>query len=224
MSRSAIERENTLLEGPAGPLEAVLEYPRGTEPGAVAVVCHPHPVYGGTLNNKVAFTLARAAVESGAAALRFNFRGVGKSAGEFDHGLGEAKDLEAAERWLAGRWPGLPVWRMGFSFGAAMALKRTAVTPCGILVTVAPPAGRFADYGFDASAPQAGRWLLVQGDADEVVDSGAVLAWARSLARPPRIEVVEGAGHFFHGNLTVLRKRVVSFLEKVNDGNPTEDD
>ena len=212
MARSAIERETHLLEGPAGNLQAVLEYPRDAEPVAVAAVCHPHPQYGGTLDNKVAFTLARAAVEAGAAALRFNFRGVGQSAGEFDHGRGEAMDLEAAEKWLRARWPGLPVWRLGFSFGAAMALKRTAEEPCSILVTVAPPASHFSDYGFNADAPRAEHWMLVQGDADDVVDPQAVLSWARGLGNPPKIEIVERAGHFFHGRLTTLRKRVVDFL------------
>lgn len=212
MARSAIERKTHLLEGPAGELEALLEYPRNTDPRAAAVVCHPHPLYGGTLNNKVAFTLARAAVEAGAAALRFNFRGVGRSEGEFDHGRGEAQDLEAAETWLRDRWPGLPVWRLGFSFGAAMALKRTAGAPCEALVTVAPPAAHFSEYGFDADAPRARHWLLVQGDADDVVDPQAVLSWARGLHSPPEIKVVEGAGHFFHGRLTTLRKLVVDFL------------
>lgn len=212
MARSAIERETHLLEGPAGVLQAVLEYSRETDPRAVAVVCHPHPLYGGTLDNKVAFTLARAVVEAGAAALRFNFRGVGESTGEFDHGRGEAADLVAAENWLCARWPGLPVWRLGFSFGAAMALKRTAEMPCSILVTIAPPASHFADYGFNADKPRAAHWMLVQGDADEVVEPQAVLTWARSLANPPMIEIVEGAGHFFHGRLTNLRKLVVNFL------------
>lgn len=213
MTRSAIERETLSLDGPAGALQGVLEYPRGTSPVAAAIVCHPHPLYGGTLNNKVAFTLARAAVETGAAALRFNFRGVGESDGEFDEGRGEAEDLAAAEDWLTGRWPGLPVWRLGFSFGAAMVLKRTAEVPCPVLVTVAPPATHFSAYDFDSRPPRAGRWLLVQGDADEVVDSGAVLDWARGLEKPPRIQVVEGAGHFFHGRLTALREHVVDFLD-----------
>lgn len=212
MARSAIERETHLLKGPAGQLEAVLEYPRKADPCAVAVVCHPHPLYGGTLDNKVAFTLARSAVEAGAAALRFNFRGVGKSAGEFDHGLGEAEDLEAVETWLRDRWPELPVWRFGFSFGAAMVLKRTAAVPSEVLVTVAPPASHFSEYGFNADAPRTRNWLLVQGDADDVVDPQAVLSWARSLDNPPTIKVVEGAGHFFHGRLTTLRKLVAGFL------------
>lgn len=223
MARSEIERENPTIKGPAGPLQAVLEYPRDIRPRAVAVVCHPHPLYGGTLNNKVAFTLARAAVEAGAAALRFNFRGIGESAGEFDHGQGEAEDLAAAETWLAGRWPNLALWRFGFSFGAAMALKRTVDSPCEILVTVAPPVTHFTDYGFDPAAPHARRWLLVQGDADDVVDASAVLAWACRLTAPPQIEVVEGAGHFFHGRLTPLRECVAAFLNEAAAGGKETD-
>ncbi|MGH8128674.1 MAG: alpha/beta hydrolase, partial [Gammaproteobacteria bacterium] len=190
------------------------EYPCAGTPCAVAVVCHPHPQFGGTLDNKVAFTLARAATDGGAAALRFNFRGVGKSAGGFDGGAGEVADLKAAESWLQARWPGLPVWRLGFSFGAAMVLKRTVAESCPVLVTVAPPASNFAEYGFAGQSPQAGRWLLVQGDADEVVDPQAVLAWAREQKPPPVIEKVGGGGHFFHGHLTVLRTMVVDFLNE----------
>lgn len=214
MARNAIEREDCMIEGPAGPMQAMLEYSREATPRAVAVVCHPHPQFGGTLDNKVAFTLARGAVDAGAAALRFNFRGVGRSAGHFDQGVGETADLVATERWIQARWPGLPVWRLGFSFGAAMVLKRTASEPCPVLVTVAPPVSNFAEYGFDGTAPQAKRWLLMQGDADEVVDPQAVLAWAGKQHPSPVIETVEGSGHFFHGHLTVLRTLVVDFLNE----------
>lgn len=217
MTRSTLERETPAIEGPAGTLQAVHEYRRGAAPRAAAVVCHPHPQYGGTLDNKVAFTLARAAVDAGAAALRFNFRGVGRSEGRFDDGEGEADDLAAAENWLTGRWPDVPLWRMGFSFGAAMALKRTVEVPCPVLVTVAPPADRFADYGFAGSGPKASRWLLVQGDADEVVDPRAVIEWAEALGSPPEIRRIEGSGHFFHGRLTELREVVVDFLNSIEE-------
>jgi len=217
MTRRTIEREKLFIEGPAGRLQAVHEYARDTTPRAVAVVCHPHPQYGGTLDNKVAYTLAHAAVDAGAAALRFNFRGVGRSEGRFDGGAGEAADLAAAERRLVELWPNVPVWRLGFSFGAAMALKRTAAEACQALVTVAPPVGNFAEYGFDASAPQAAHWLLVQGDADEVVDPQAVFDWAEALDSPPEIRRVAGSGHFFHGRLTELRTTVVDFLESIEE-------
>ena len=217
MARKVIEYEECLIEGPAGQLQAVLEYARDTRPGAVAVVCHPHPQYGGSLDNKVAFTLARAAVDAGAVALRFNFRGVGRSAGDFAAGTGEAEDLAAAETWLAARWPQLPVWRLGFSFGAAMVLKRTAAAPCSALVVVAPPATHFSEYSYNAGPPRAAHWLLVQGDADEVVDSQVVLAWAGVQEPLPEIRVVEGTGHFFHGRLTALRTLVVDFLNNLEE-------
>jgi alpha/beta superfamily hydrolase len=217
MVRNAIEHEECLIEGPAGQLQAVLEYAPDAGPCAVAVVCHPHPQYGGTLDNKVAFTLARAAVDTGAAALRFNFRGVGRSTGNFAAGTGEAEDLAAAETWLAARWPQLPVWRLGFSFGAAMVLKRTAAAPCAALIAVAPPTMHFFEYGYNAGPPRAAHWLLIQGDADEVVDSQAVLAWAGAQEPLPEIRVVEGAGHFFHGRLTVLRTIVVDFLNNLEE-------
>lgn len=212
MTRAAMEREPMFLAGPVGRLEALRECRRGGEPRAVAVVCHPHPLYGGSLDNKVTFTLARAAVEAGAETLRFNFRGVGRSEGTHDAGRGELEDLHAAERWLSVRRPGLPLWRLGFSFGAAMVLRASLDSDCAALVTVAPPAERFAEYGLAAAAPNAGRWLLVQGDADEVVDPRAVSDWAGRLSPGPELAVLEGAGHFFHGRLTELRQKVLEFL------------
>ncbi|MGH8426527.1 MAG: alpha/beta hydrolase [Gammaproteobacteria bacterium] len=212
MTRTASERQKFLIPGPAGRLEAMLECPRDTAPRANAVVCHPHPLYQGTLNNKVAFTLARAAVEAGAAALRFNFRGVGASEGTWDGGHGEAEDLRAAEQWLANRFPGLQRWRLGFSFGAAMVIKVSLAEPCAILVTVAPPVKNFGDYGLPGGAPRAACWLLVQGDADEVVNPQTVFEWARGLEPVPELQVIAGAGHFFHGRLRELRERVLAVL------------
>lgn len=208
----AIESETPFISGPAGRLEAVLEYPRGAPARANAVLCHPHPRYGGTLRNKVVHTLARAAVAAGAAALRFNFRGVGASEGRYDEGRGELDDLRAAERWLATRFPGLPLWRLGFSFGAVMAIKASVAEPCAVLVTVAPPADHFGAYGLENPAPRADRWLLVQGARDEVVSPRVVLDWARALENAPQVQVFEDAGHFFHGRLTELRERVLETL------------
>ncbi|MGH8274296.1 MAG: alpha/beta hydrolase [Gammaproteobacteria bacterium] len=212
MTRTASERQNFFIPGPAGRLEAVLECPRDSAPRANAVVCHPHPLYQGTLNNKVAFTLARAAVEADAATLRFNFRGAGSSEGDWDGGRGETGDLRAAEQWLADRFSGLPRWRLGFSFGAAMAIKASLTEPCAILVTVAPPVKNFSDYGLSGSASRAARWLLVQGDADEVVNPQTVFEWARGLKPAPDLQVIAGAGHYFHGRLRELRERVLAVL------------
>lgn len=204
-----MKREKLFFSGPAGCLEAVLEYPRNKPVTAAATVCHPHPQYEGTLENKVVYTLARAAMEAGAAALRFNFRGVGESEGGYGEGRGELEDFRAAERWLEARYPDVARWRLGFSFGAAIVIEASGSESCDRLVTVAPPADRFSEYGLDGEAgPRAGHWLLVQGDADEVVSPEATLAWARALASPPEVAVFEGVGHYFHGNLTALRERV----------------
>ncbi|HYM26941.1 MAG TPA: alpha/beta fold hydrolase, partial [Steroidobacteraceae bacterium] len=119
--------ERLMLTGPAGPLETLVETPAGAgaaqQPRAVAVVCHPHPLFGGTLENKVVWTVARAFEQLGAAAIRFNFRGVGRSAGAYDDGRGETEDLGAVLAYARGRWPQAPLWLGGFSFGAVVALR-----------------------------------------------------------------------------------------------------
>jgi len=114
--------EKPELEGPAGRIETLLELPE-TEPEGVALICHPHPQQGGTLHNKVAHTLARAFLKRGMAVLRFNFRGVGKSEGDFDDARGEVDDALACLEYLQERWPGKPAWLSGFSFGAAVAMS-----------------------------------------------------------------------------------------------------
>lgn len=196
-----MNNNNTIIfNGPAGNLEGLLE--SVAEPDAIAVICHPHPMYQGTMHNKVAYILARAFTDLGAVSLRFNFRGVGRSEGEYDAGVGETADALAAMDWLAAQYPGLPLWLAGFSFGAYVALRAQSQRPVKRLVTVAPAVERF-----DTAALKSPRmpWLLVQGDADEVVNPQAVLDWAAGLAVPPQIAVLKGAGHFFHGRLNELR-------------------
>ncbi|HEX4300498.1 MAG TPA: alpha/beta fold hydrolase [Gammaproteobacteria bacterium] len=194
------------FQGPAGPIEGLLDHP-AAEPIAVAVVCHPHPLQGGAMQNKVAYMLARAFNDMGALSLRFNFRGVGRSAGSFDQGIGETADALAAMDWLSAQHPGLPLWLGGFSFGSYVALHAQSQRQVARLVTVAPAVERFATAEIpEPTCP----WLLVQGDADDVVSPDAVLAWARALKSPPRIEVMAGAGHFFHGRLNELRETVVA--------------
>ena len=196
--------ETCLFDGPAGRIEGVLDFPERA-PAAAAVVCHPNPAQGGTMQNKVAYILARAFNDLGAIALRFNFRGIGRSEGTFDNGVGEVGDALAALDWLAAQHPGLPLWLGGFSFGAYVALRAQGERPVRRLVTVAPAVMRFATAPI---VPPVCPWLLVQGDADDVVPPGEVLDWARSLARPPQLAVLPGAGHFFHGRLNELREAV----------------
>lgn len=199
MTRRAPHVEPLSMPGPAGSLEAVLEEPRA--PGcALAVVCHPHPLHGGTMHNKVVHTLARSFGQLGARSLRFNFRGVGASEGEHAHGDGEVEDARAAARWLDERFPGRPLYLAGFSFGAAVALRAAAGLDCAGLVTVAPPVARLPE---PFVRPDCG-WLVIQGDADEIVPAAEVERFVEALADPPRLELVPGAGHFFHGRLPEL--------------------
>jgi alpha/beta superfamily hydrolase len=197
--------EPCLFSGPAGNLEGLVDLPESA-PTAVAVVCHPNPVQGGSMQNKVAYILARACNDMGAISLRFNFRGVGRSVGVFDNGVGEIDDALAAIDWLMREHPGLPLWLAGFSFGGYVALRAQSQRPVQRLVTVAPAVQRFATAPI---VPPVCPWLLVQGDADDVVPPGEVLAWARGLVRPPQLAVLPGAGHFFHGRLNELREAVV---------------
>ena len=204
------------LDGPAGPLEARLEDPTsGVRPRACGVVCHPHPLYGGTMQNKVVHTLARAMQELGVPTLRFNFRGVGGSAGRYDGGAGELDDALAACAWARAYWGCQTLWLAGFSFGSAVALQAAAFVRPAALVTVAPPVGRI----IVAPVPRPScPWLVVQGDRDELVDAATVRRWAGEFAPSPRLEMLEGAEHFFHGRLVELRLAVVSFLSEPADG------
>jgi alpha/beta superfamily hydrolase len=207
MIPAAVER--LIINGPAGALEAIVETPDGRE-GAVAghyaVLCHPHPLYGGTMDNKVVTTLAHAMRELGIPSVRFNFRGVGGSAGAFDAGAGETADAAGVAAWGASRWPGRRLIVAGFSFGAYVALALVQrVTPAH-LVTIAPPVAMFDFSQFEAPRCP---WLLVQGEADDVVDPRRVIEWAGTQVPPPRLVVMPATGHFFHGRLSELRDAVV---------------
>jgi uncharacterized protein len=215
--------ERLAIEGPVGPLQALIETPQ-TEQGealsapAFAVVCHPHPLFGGTLDNKVVYTVARAFEQLGAPAIRFNFRGVGASGGSYDEGRGESEDALAIIRFGRQRWPGVPLWLAGFSFGGAVAARIAAAAQPERLVLVAPGITRLERADFDAAraAQPECPWLIVQGDADDVVPPAAVLDWAAArLPLPgvpaPTVSVLPGAGHFFHGRINELREAVLAF-------------
>ncbi|HEX5459829.1 MAG TPA: alpha/beta fold hydrolase [Steroidobacteraceae bacterium] len=207
--------ERVRIAGPAGEIEALVESPAdgstdGTAPARFGVVCHPHPLYGGTLDNKVVYTLARAFVELGAPAIRFNFRGVGGSAGSYDEGRGETADALAVIAYGRDRWPDASLWLAGFSFGGAVALRAAAQSHPQRLVAVAPGVTRIAMEG--VGSPDC-PWLVVQGDADDVVEPPAVLGWVNRQTSPAVIRVLPGAGHFFHGRLHELRAVVLEYLE-----------
>lgn len=203
--------EKLFLDGPAGRLEAILEFPSESPPVGAAVVLHPHPQHGGTMHNKVAYTLARTFVQQGFAALRFNFRGTEGSEGDYDDGIGELQDGLAAIDWMRERYPDRPFWLAGFSFGGAIAIRAAARIEIDGLVSVAPAVYRFAE-GLE-NQPEA-PWLIVQGDEDELVSVEDTVAWVDSLEPGPELLVVAGAEHFFHGRLIDLREAVVDHINR----------
>ena len=170
----------------------------------VAVVCHPLPTEGGTMHNKVVTMVARALRELGATTVRFNFRGTGGSAGEFDDGRGEREDLRTVVDWVQDARPGDRLWLAGFSFGAYVTLAAAADLLPDAVISIAPPA---AGRGWDFAAIPAPDvpWLVVQGDADEIIDPQAVYAWIDGLARKPQLVRMPDTSHFFHRKLVDLR-------------------
>ncbi|WP_395701693.1 alpha/beta hydrolase [Aquabacterium sp.] len=197
------ETRRLLVDGPAGAIECAIDEPADAARGVV-VICHPHPQFGGTMDNKVVQTLARAFLQRGYRAVRFNFRGIGASAGSWDEGRGEVDDALAV--LAAQRDAALPLALAGFSFGgyvAATAAQRLAAagTPVERLALVAPATSRFQVPAVPADT------VVVHGEADDVVPLTATLDWARPQALP--VIVLPGVGHFFHGQLTLLKNQVV---------------
>ena len=200
--------EPLAIAGPAGRIEAALDLP---EPDAVpqpvlAIVCHPLPTEGGSMHNKVVTMTARALRESGITTLRFNFRGVGQSEGVFDDGQGELDDLRAVAAWARAEHPDKALWLAGFSFGAWVSLRAAVELGAAALVSIAPPVGR--SWSFDDITIPTIPWLLIQGEADEIVDAGAVFDWVARLPTPPRLVKMPDTSHFFHRKLIDLRGAV----------------
>jgi alpha/beta superfamily hydrolase len=193
-----------MIDGPAGLLEANAE--EGSDRDAsYALICHPHPLFGGTMDNKVVTTVARALNACGMPTIRFNFRGVGASAGVHDDGRGETDDAAAVAAWGARRFGGRTVLIAGFSFGAYVAMRLAQMLRPSRLILIAPPVGRFE---FTPLAAPACPLLIVQGDADDVVDPIAVQKWAESHRPLARLIMLTGVGHFFHGHLVELRDAI----------------
>jgi hypothetical protein len=198
------QTESRLIDGPAGAIELAIDRPNG-EASATAIIAHPHPLHGGTLTNKVVQTMARAAVLAGMVAVRFNFRGVGGSGGQYDEGRGEVDDLMVVVQSEA---PSGPLALAGFSFGSyvtCQALQRLhPARDVRHVVLVGTAASRFVVPPI-AEELQA-RVLVVHGELDDTVPLSAVLDWARPQSLP--VLVVPGGGHFFHGQLPLLREQV----------------
>jgi alpha/beta superfamily hydrolase len=206
--RIQLTTEPVTIDGPAGPLEALVETPRDGAVVAVAVVCHPHPLHRGTMHNKVAHTLSRSLGRMLAAAVRFNFRGVGESAGEFANGDGETEDALAVAQWCRRQWPSVPAYFAGFSFGAMVALRAAASREADGLVTVAPAVHRF---DFEFRHPRCD-WLVIQGANDEIVAATDVREWCARIDPPPSFRLIDEADHFFHGKLNAISETVREFF------------
>ena len=197
-----------LLYGAVGAIELLIN---GVEkPHALALICHPHPLHGGSMDNKVVFTLARACRDSNMIAVRFNFRGVGYSEGIHDDGIGELGDACVI---LAKLLTDLPVILAGFSFGAAIATQLAQTVHCAGLLLSAPPVPR---YGLDSIATVNVPVLLLQCDDDEVTDSLEVYYWFERLSAPKKtLRRWPQGGHFFHGMLAELKIEVEEFLSNL---------
>jgi alpha/beta superfamily hydrolase len=206
---------DVIFNGPEGRLEG--RYQHGKIAGApIALMLHPHPQHGGTMNNKVVYTLYQIFQRRGFSVLRFNFRGVGRSQGSFDYGEGELSDAASALDWLQAYNPSASAcWIAGFSFGAwigmQLLMRRPEITS---FISVAPPANMY-DFGFLAPCPSSG--LVIHGDSDEIVPKEAVQKLVAKLSAQRDItithRVIPGANHFFYNHLQQLEQAVESYLE-----------
>ena len=197
------------IPGAAGPLEARLDLPAGA-PRAVAVCGHPHPLHGGTMHTKALYQTAKALTRVGVAALRFNFRGVGLSAGSFDAGPGEQDDFRAAIAFAQTRFPGLPIWAAGMSFGSWIAAGVGAVDPrVSLVLLVAPPVDRY-DYAALAAAGKP--VFIVHGEDDELIPVADVRKFYATLAEPRELATIEHANHLFEGKTALVGEAVEGLL------------
>lgn len=203
---------NTIfIPGPSGDLEALYQ---ANEQAPLMIICHPHPLYQGTMNNKVVTTLAQAASSENLASLRFNFRGVGRSAGKYANAEGEQNDLNAVIQWATEKINPPSIILAGFSFGAYISSKVAATyngtIPLKALITIAPPIGNFP---FETLEPISVPWLCVQGDADEIVSFTKVEQWVATRHDITQFTVSPHCSHFFHGRLVELRTVVQTWLQ-----------
>lgn len=208
---AAGQTTSLLLAGAAGALDVMLSMPHET-PRGVAVVCHPHPLFGGAMSNKVVYTLAFCAQKTGLVSLRFNFRGVGRSEGVHDQGMGETDDVLTLVNWLRQRVPDVPLVLMGFSFGAFVSLRAAEQARPAVQISIAPP---FSKYVNQPVPPHPHcPWLVMHSTDDEVVSYADTVRILDTFVPPPELVTLEGAGHLFHGRLGDIEQAVSPFLLK----------
>ena len=200
-----------VVQGPAGPLEALIDRAGDGSPLRAAVVfAHPHPQYGGSMHTKVVFRGAKALARLGCEVLRFNFRGVGQSAGTFDYGEGEMADFRAAIDFMAARHPGRPIWAAGMSFGAWVALETGAADDrVSLLLAIAPPVDR---YEFAAVRACTKPKFLIHGESDDLVAVQDVWRFYGGLAEPKDLVVIDAADHLFDGRASEVADAIEDLL------------
>ena len=210
----------TDLRGPAGLLEAILDEPADLPPGgnirAAVVFAHPHPQFGGTMHTKVVFQGAKGLTRIGCAVLRFNFRGVGASGGEFDKGPGEMEDFRAALDYMAARYPGARLWAAGFSFGSWVALETGADDDrVSALIAIAPPVASSISgltYEFPRTLASAKPKFFVQGEEDEICPLPGLRLFYAQLDEPKDLIVIDGAEHLFEGKTVEVGEALEGLL------------
>ena len=201
------------IPGPAGALEALLDLPAG-EPRAVTVFGHPHPMHGGTMHTKALYQAAKAMPRIGVASLRFNFRGVGRSAGTFDSGAGEKDDFRAALSFAETRFPDLPIWSAGMSFGSWIAMTVGAEDArVSLLLAVAPPVDR---YDFDALKTCTLPKFIVHGESDELISIKEIRKFYAQIPEPKELVTIEDANHLFEGKTSLVGEAVEDLLADFN--------
>ena len=201
------------IAGPAGLLEALLDEP-AAEPRAVAVFGHPHPLHGGTMHTKALYQAAKAMPRIGVAALRFNFRGVGRSAGTFDAGAGEKDDFKAAIAFVSERYPDLPIWAAGMSFGSWIGMTAGAEDArVSLLLGIAPPVDR---YDFEILKTSTLPKFIIHGEADELISIKDVRRFYSQIPEPKELVTIEDANHLFEGKTSMVGEAVEDLLADFN--------
>ena len=205
------QNQRVLIPGPAGDIECIQATPVSDIRG-VCLICHPHPLYGGAMTNKVTYMLASSALHCGLVAMRFNFRGVGETQGSHDHGQGETEDTLVLAQWLRHRLPDLPLVLAGFSFGGFVSLQAAAGAHPDLQISIAPP---FKYFDGRQKPPHPGcPWLVVHGRDDDVVAYAETVDALQDYQPPAELVSFDGVGHFFHGRLQDLRAAVIEFIDR----------
>ena len=207
------KQQRFLIDGPSGGLEVLTSSPsavaKPSYENTVCIICHPHPEQGGTMDNKVVYTLAKVMDDLGIKSVRFNYRGVGQSVGQYDHGNGEQKDLLAVVEWVTTVLPRADIWLGGFSFGGFVSLKASGQINPKQIISIAPAAGQpyFKNIS-EILCP----WIYVQGDKDDVVLPHNAYDWIDTLKHKPHLIRMADAGHFFHNKLIDLKKILLNYF------------